>query len=274
MKLEKFTTIKKTLLSKSTRYSLFSALLLLLNFGQASAQCPLGCNNNVQISLDGDCSVEVTPDMVLEGQGDDGCDYVVVILGSNGQPINTPMGPNGGPTVTGAYIGQTLTAEVRLGSNSCWGYISIEDKLAPIIDCMPDDTVSCYESSLLAVPTATDNCDNNVDVVVLSDNTVDLDCSEEFSAVRTYIYQAEDDSGNKSELCTRRVYLERIGLDSIVFPRSKDDVEDASFTCGTYNDSNGTVVAAWDTNGDGYPQPSESGTPTTTDGFNIFPNNS
>jgi len=263
MKLEIFTTIKKTMLGKATRLSLCSALLLLFTIGQASAQCPLGCNNNVQISLDGDCSVEVTPDMVLEGQGGDNCDYQVVVLGSNGQPIV------GSPVITGAYIGETLKVEIWLGSNSCWGYITIEDKLPPTIDCLDDITVNCYESTDVPAPTATDNCDNTVVAEVVSDETVDLDCSEEFSARRTIIYQATDVSGNESAFCTRTIFLERITLADVVFPMNRDDVELASLPCGSQ-----TGTPAWDTNANGYPDVTETGTPETTDGFNIFPNNS
>lgn len=260
MKLEIFTNNEKTLFGKSTIWSLFSALLLVCSFGQANAQCPLGCNNNVQISLDGDCSVEVTPDMVLEGQGTVGCDYTVVILGSNGQPI-----PNS-PIVSGDYIGQTLTAEVQLGANSCWGYITIEDKLPPVIDCPDDVTVSCYESSNFPPPTATDNCTANVPVLVVSDDTVDLDCTDGFSARRTIVYQATDASGNKSAFCTRVIFFERIGLDEIVFPENRDDVEQPSLECDN--------SPFWDANGNGYPDVEETGTPETADGFSIFPNNS
>ena len=139
--MENFTTKTKTTFDKFIKTGFLSALLLLLAFGTASAQCPLGCNNSVQISLDTDCMVEVTPDMVLEGQGTNGCDYTVQVLGSNNQPI-----PNS-PFVGADYIGETLTVKVSLGANSCWGSISIEDKLPPEIDCPDDMTVSCYESS-------------------------------------------------------------------------------------------------------------------------------
>jgi len=163
-------------------------------------------------------------------------------------------------------VGETLTVKVSVNGNACWGTITIEDKLAPIIDCPDDMTVSCYESSDFANPVATDNCDNNVPVEVVSDETTDLDCSNEFSARRTIIYQATDDAGNESAFCTKNIYFERIDLDDIVFPENRDDVELPSLECDNQ--------PAWDTNGDGYPQPEETGTPTTADGFNIFPNNS
>lgn len=260
MEMENFTTKTKATFGKFIKTGFLSAALLLLAFGTASAQCPLGCNNSVQISLDTDCMVEVTPDMVLEGQGTNGCDYTVQVLGSNNQPI-----PNS-PFVGAAYIGQTLTVKISLGANSCWGSISIEDKLPPVIDCPDDMTVSCYQSSDFPNPVATDNCDGNIAVDVVSDEIVDLDCSNEFSARRTIIYQATDGSGNESAFCTKNIYFERISLDSIVFPLNRDDVELDALECDN--------IPFWDTNGDGYPQPEETGTPTTTDGFNIFPNNS
>lgn len=34
---------------------------------------------------------------------------------------------------------------MRLGANSCWGTVKIEDKLAPVVTCFPDVTVGCYE---------------------------------------------------------------------------------------------------------------------------------
>jgi hypothetical protein len=260
MNMENFTTKTKTSFDKFIRTGFLSAALFLLAFGTAQAQCPLGCNNSVQISLDTDCMVEVTPDMVLEGQGTTGCDYTVQVLGSDNQPIPTS------PIVGAAYIGETLTVKISLGANSCWGSITIEDKLPPVIDCPGDMTVSCYQSSDFPNPIATDNCDGNIAVDVVSDDIVDLDCNNEFSARRTIIYQATDGSGNKSAFCTKNIFFERIELTDIVFPENRDDVELPSLECDN--------IPAWDTNNDGYPQPEETGTPTTLDGFNIFPNNS
>ncbi len=260
MEMENFTTKTKIIFDKFIKLGFLSALLLLCAYDTASAQCPLGCNNSVQISLDTDCSVEVTPDMVLEGQGTAGCDYTVSVLGSNGQPIP------GSPVVGAAYIGETLTVKVSLGANSCWGTITIEDKLPPVIDCPDDMTVSCYESSDFPNPIATDNCDGNIGVDIVSDEIVDLDCNDNFSARRTIIYQATDASGNQSAFCVKNIYFERIGLGDIVFPSNKDDVEDPALECDN--------IPFWDIDGDFYPDPEETGTPTTTDGFNIFPNNS
>jgi hypothetical protein len=259
MKFENFTKHLKARLGSFTRLSFLPALLLFMASGTVSAQCPLVCNNNVQISLDDNCEVEVTPAMVLEGEGIN-CNYEVVILGPNNQMI-----PNS-PFVDGQYIGRQLTVEVRNSSNgnSCWGYITIEDKLPPVIDCPGDITLNCYDPINVSPPPFADNC-GDATISVLSDVVTDLDCNSDFSAQRVISYQAEDASGNLSAICTRTIFIDRVGLDSITFPRDYDDVELPSLSC-TGN--------PWDRNDNGYPDVEETGAPTTPSGSPIFPNNS
>ncbi len=98
----------------------------------------LACNDKVQISLDEDCSSVVGADMILEG-GPYGCydtRYTVMILG--------PTGQNLGNIVTASFIGKEWTVKVtdnKTGS-SCWGKITVEDKLKPTITCR-DVVVDC-----------------------------------------------------------------------------------------------------------------------------------
>jgi len=87
--------------------------------------------------LDGDCEAEITFDVVLEDP-DPACTYTVEVLNLNDVLIPTS------PIVDGTYIGQTLKVRVlNAVGNSCWGYIHIEDKLAPILECLDDITISC-----------------------------------------------------------------------------------------------------------------------------------
>ena len=99
----------------------------------------LACNDNVQISLDEDGCVEVGADMVLEG-GPYGCydDYIVEILNQFGFPTGNQVCCNN--------VGETKTVRVTDPNtgNKCWGTITVEDKLPPVIECR-DITVSCTE---------------------------------------------------------------------------------------------------------------------------------
>lgn len=267
MKVEKFTNSDRAM---SGVLPGLGVLLMLLLFGTsttyAQTLCPLACNDLVQVSLDDDCSVAITPDMMLEGQGTDpSCDYTVTVLAANGLPIP------GSPVVTGTYIGQKLKVRVNLGANSCWGQVLIEDKLPPRITCPDDITITCYDAREFPLPPATDNCGIPVTVKELSDSVSDTGCNDPYSAVRTITWQATDKSGNKSAICDQVIYYSRINIDSLVFPRNKDDVEDPALLC---EDSNPNVLlGGWDLNNNNYPDPTETGTPTLF-GYNIFPNKS
>ncbi len=265
MKKENFTLDLSTPLKRFARLSILPVLLIMLSF-QAKAQCPLGCNNNVQISLNNTCQVTVTSDMILEGQGDASCNYTVVVLDANDNPI-----PNA--IVDGSYIGQTLKARVFLdGANSCWGTITIEDKLRPVLNCAPVVEISCYQTFNPGMPGVTDNCDPNPVITVLSDVTTDIDCQDPnfptLSAQRVISYMAEDASGNQSDICTQTVNYLRIGLSQITFPRNLDNVEEDALTCNNYSEDE------WNEDNPAYPFFNVTGVPTTPDGAGILPNNS
>ena len=94
----------------------------------------LACNDNVQVSVDLECEAYVSADMILEG-GPYNCydGYLVQVEGYDAGL--------GGSTIDEDAIGQTLTVTVTdtLTNNSCWGTISVEDKLAPVLTC---DTIT------------------------------------------------------------------------------------------------------------------------------------
>lgn len=95
----------------------------------ASQSNTLACNDLVQVSMDEDCEVVVTPQMILEGDHY-GCfdKYTVQITAKNGANL--------GNIVTRANIGQTLqTKIIGPDGNSCWGEILVEDKLGPQLEC-------------------------------------------------------------------------------------------------------------------------------------------
>ena len=101
------------------------------------------CNDNVQVSLDSLCEALVTPDDILEGSY--GCTDSIEVIVHDGPDSSYPPIPTS-PVVTGDYKGQTLAVTVILrNGNSCWGTISIEDKLPPILECV-DATIECTES--------------------------------------------------------------------------------------------------------------------------------
>jgi len=84
----------------------------------------IACNKSVQISVNTECEVTVSADMILEGEYNDYERFAVNVEGFESDVV----------TATGQY---TVTVLDRVSLNSCWGTISVEDKLGPQIFCQP-----------------------------------------------------------------------------------------------------------------------------------------
>jgi len=154
--------MRKTIFTPAPRIGTFlsqsiMALMLLLFLAgtqEIQAQCALACNKATQVSLDENCEAEITPSMILNA------DTTIcpngnfaVTVSYHGRPIATS------PVVTCEHIGRTLEVMIRdlTSGNSCWGEITVEDKLPPIIEC-GSDTLFCYEMAKYTGPIITDNC--------------------------------------------------------------------------------------------------------------------
>ncbi|HZV69186.1 MAG TPA: hypothetical protein VFG10_06560, partial [Saprospiraceae bacterium] len=99
----------------------------------------LACNDNVQVSVNDECEAFVSTSMILEGDVY-GCfdDFLVSIQGF-GSGL-------GGVLLNSSAVGQTLNVTITdpATGNSCWGTISVEDKLPPTLECR-DITILCGE---------------------------------------------------------------------------------------------------------------------------------
>ncbi len=195
------------------RFSMLSWMFVflgILNFrNAASAQtgCTLACNSLVQISLDEDCNVAITPQMVLQPGSCNGPQLQVIVYQQGTQnPIP------GSPNVTAANIGQTLVVKVldTNTGNSCWSNALVEDKLPPQISTQPihqycnwpdmsPDFLFAY-GVVGAYPTVNENCGSYT--LTFTDEVVDLDCTSYINGlgqVSAYIkrtWVATDASGN------------------------------------------------------------------------------
>ena len=150
----------------------------------------LVCPGHINMSVDGNCSVPAYTNFVIKtAQG-------TVIDKNNLKP----------------YLGKTLTYEiVAFGGNKCWGTITIEDKLAPVMTSCRDVIIQCYEvseflaqTSTTAInkPVVTDNCE--IPVLTKTDVSKVTNCGG--AITRTWI--ATDSSGNTA-ICIQNVTVKR-----------------------------------------------------------------
>jgi hypothetical protein len=191
----------------------------------ANPTATLVCNDNLQVSLDENGEGYIDADMILEG-GPYGCydDYIVEILGNDGT--------NYGQLADCSMIGSTVNVMVTDPDtgNSCWGAISVEDKINPEISCFTYDNVPCTQNiDILPGATATDNCTLFPNIELVSETTdVSGNCADGVIVTRTYV--ATDDSGNVSETCETVI--------TIVRPNGPNFPADQNIDCAAYDANN------------------------------------
>ncbi|MBI1225124.1 MAG: T9SS type A sorting domain-containing protein [Bacteroidetes bacterium] len=207
----------------------FFTLLLLGSSNIAKAQTMV-CNNLVQVSVDNTpnaCQAGLNADMVLEGTPIPGHDYLIEVT-HNYVPVVTGLNQ---VLITNSsqWFNTNLTVKItdQVGGNSCWGQIHLEDKLAPTLTC-PNASVNCSDDlSIVAYPTAVDNCDANPTINLTGEqtNTTGL-CANGFVTITRH-YVAIDASGNSSNNCTQVITVNR--------PTVVDFPNDIVWTCEQYN---------------------------------------
>lgn len=194
-----------TFLKKQAFRLLFGSLFLCTMALSSYGQCTLACNGMTNVSLDNsvsNCMAQITVGMVADTSGCvGGGPFTVSVFDEAGVEIPDAL-------VSSAYIGQILEVVVTDGTsnNSCWGNLIVEDKLPPVIDC--NQTVAnvyCFELENFE-PTATDNCDTDLDIVLIDQVEVINDCSnpnvsDDVLKTVTRTYVAIDDQGLVSNEC-------------------------------------------------------------------------
>ena len=223
-------------------------------FLHGNSPVALTCNGSINVSLDETCSAEVTADMMLEGTYSDIDNFIVSFTSTGQSPV----------ILDGSMIGQTISVTVTDPSdgNSCWGWVLVEDKLAPAPICQ-DVTVHCFTSTApedLPYPIANDNCDDYLDTLY-TDIVVDLACSDpQFIQIINRNWSFTDDGGNTGT-CTQQIFVRKGTISSVNFPPNYDDIDEPTLPC----DGSG-----WDDNNNGYPDPDETGEPGGNNCSNII----
>lgn len=218
---------------------------------------PMSCVGHINLSMDEDCSVTVTPEMIVTSEIPEDAAYAVMLIDENGEAIPSP-------TLTGKHVGQTVTVKVIDGcsGNSCWAEITVEDKTKPEIMVFNDD-IFCNKVDGYPGPAVRDNCDQDVEIKMISSQYERFpNCSNE-DYIGRYLrkYQAIDDFGNVSDIADVTVNVERVDLDEIDWPEDYTLANTNPLTCNGY-----------ETEKDGSPALSQTGVPSYKNEV-IFPHN-
>ena len=198
------------------------------------ATLALACVDEVEISLDQNCTATIRPEMLLTG-GPYKCyeEYVVrVQLWAGGAFID--RNPNlPGIQIDSRDIGKELKITVvdTATGNSCWSKATVEDKLAPVITCVPFVSVSCSVDPIpsnTGIPTVVENCGGAG--LSFNDNSTQGNCNLGFqeSIIRTWT--ATDASGNRST-CVQTITVRLGDMFDVEVPRNFDDQDLPALKC-------------------------------------------
>ena len=103
----------------------FGLIFISLPQSLLSQNCNFACNDTINISVDRNCEIFVTPDMILEGPNSACSNTSITVISGNASI---------GQLITRQYVGQTLRVDISQGANNCSAYIKVEDKLAPEVN--------------------------------------------------------------------------------------------------------------------------------------------
>ncbi|NNF33416.1 MAG: T9SS type A sorting domain-containing protein [Saprospiraceae bacterium] len=229
-----------TFLTQQLRNLTLILLAVVFN-ASLDAQCSLVCNGGINVSLDGtDCTVTLDAVDLLNGEETTctGGVFEVHILDHHGNLINETG------EINFDHVGEELQYKVvEESGNSCWGWVTVEDKYAPVIIC--EEVMGpfyCYDL-IDYEPQIEMDCDGDdvsidlVNEVVMTNNCSDYGPDTLMKVTRTYI--ATDLSGNESEPCTFEFFVERLpdwndvtqGWDNMTTPPSLLKSTDTGLQC-------------------------------------------
>ena len=212
----------KTLQNLSFRAQLLMIGMFAFTFTGFGQDCPMVCNNLIQVSLDSECSATISPDMILEGVDmeieDMTCEFFIVLYDENGTKFAQTSfsgAPLGDPVVDGTYIGQTISIGIwadnvidfgvdTLTANNCWSSAAIEDKIPNMIAC-PSEAIElpCYEDLTIAQIMAAETEQSfSAPSVVVADATMDeavsvtvVNTAEQYELINTIMVSVDAEDG-------------------------------------------------------------------------------
>jgi hypothetical protein len=204
---------------------------MVANLATAQVDCntTMACNDGLQVSLDDNCVVLITPDMILEDPQYADDEYTVVLMNAAGVELPSAL-------VDYSYVNQTLSVNVLLNgcAASCWGNITIGDKLPPVLTNCEEIIVACDDDltpggGTVPAVTATDACGPVTDLEY-SDTEETNACANDFVKTVTRTWTAIDEQGNVAT-CIQLILVQKATVADVIFPPNYDNIELPAFSC-------------------------------------------
>jgi len=217
---------------------LFTVALLFIssaNFAQAPcSNSTLGCYGQINLAVNGQCEAIIEVEALI----------------SNHNPLDTysvTFTAEDGTTYTGndigQFLGQTLTFSVADNcGNSCWGYITVEDKTGAILRDCDEIALTCEEflegnSEIDYRPGFDPNCNLADAVFTFEDDTLSVMCQNGYANAILRTWTVLNPEGGFIAECEQRINIELFDLASVVFPTDLTINQTEDSTCDIFSDA-------------------------------------
>ncbi len=207
----------------------------------------LACQDDVQVSLDQNCSVTLNAEMFLSG-GPYKCYRAYRVEARLWTTVGTGGLIDRQPNVPGVQLGsQDLGRDFRITvidtatGNSCWSHATLEDKWPPSLTCPPNITVACNVGVLPSVtgnPIVNENC--STASLTYRDDAIKGTCALGYAWLIRRTFTAVDASGNRST-CTQTITVSLGDIFDVTVPRNYDNIDAPMLNCNEKIDRNKDV---------------------------------
>jgi len=190
----------------------------------------LSCVGQINVVLGPDCTVEITPEMVLTGTNHR-CygNYVVTLHLAHGLPAldSSPFA-----TLELASLEIIVMICNPQTGECCWGTVLVEQKEDPEFICPADTTISCFadiSTSTTGLPIVT-SCIPDEPIISYEDQIEEYDNCDDFPLIITRNWTVADVFGNAST-CEQVIRIASFNLDDLVFPMNFDEFGATALHC-------------------------------------------
>lgn len=205
----------------------------------------MACIGSANLSLNFECEMEITPELVLSSDYSDTNIFAVTVMDEAGNALAEPV-------LTSDHIGQEMTVKVMdvCTGNSCWTSLTVEDKIDPVFVVEAPLVMDCNMATSFPDPIAEDNCSGDVTLNMISENFTQLSCDPDYTTTIERVFTATDAQGNVSEPYTQVINLARLDVNAVVFPANRTVADDNPLFCQQFG-----------LDDEGNPSPEDAGVP-------------